>query len=166
MLRTVGWLLLGLAVAVGGYWLGASARTGVVQPIDFGHQKHLAMKLPCSLCHKFYTARQASGRPGVATCAICHAATAPKSPEMAKLRRYIDQKKEIPWRRVYTVPEHVFYSHRTHVVDAKLECAACHGAIERQASVLTKPLKLLSMDTCIDCHRARKVTTDCNACHK
>lgn len=165
-MRIAGWLLLGLAAAVGGYWVSASARTEVVQPIDFSHQKHFTLKLPCNMCHKFFSTRQTSGRPGVATCAICHAALPPRTPEMVKLRRYIEQKKEIPWRRVYTVPDHVFYSHRTHVVDAKLECAACHGAVEKQAKALTKPLKPLSMDACIDCHRARKVTADCNACHK
>ena len=166
MLRTASWILLGLVVAAGGYWLGASAWTEVVQPIDFSHQKHLAMNLPCAMCHKFYTTRQAAGRPGVATCAACHAAMPPKNPETVKLRRYIDQKKEIPWRRVYVAPDHVFYSHRTHVVDAKLECPVCHGAIDKQANALTKPLKPLSMDACMDCHRARKVTNDCNACHK
>ncbi|MBI3126284.1 MAG: hypothetical protein HYZ11_01595 [Candidatus Tectomicrobia bacterium] len=160
------WFIVAVAVMSGAYWLNAGARPAVVQPIDFSHQKHLAIKLPCAMCHRFYAARQSSGRPGVAICAMCHAATAPKSPEMVKLRGFIDQKREIPWQRVYKVPEHVFYSHRTHVVDAKVECAVCHGAVEKQTAALTGPLKPISMDACMSCHRDRKVTNDCNACHK
>jgi len=166
MIRPAGWLLVAVVVAGGVYWLTATAGSSVVQPINFSHQKHAALKLPCSMCHKFYASRLVSGRPGVAICTLCHAAMAPKSPEMVKLRRFIDNKQEIPWKRVYKVPEHVFYSHRAHIVDAKLKCQTCHGEIEKQKNALTRPLRPISMDDCMDCHRARKVTTDCNACHK
>ncbi|MFQ6672703.1 MAG: cytochrome c3 family protein [Candidatus Tectimicrobiota bacterium] len=169
--QIVGWLLAGTVAAVGAYWFSASGEPAVVQPINFNHEEHLSAKrasgpITCNTCHKFYRTRQSSGRPGVAVCASCHTTTKPKSPEMEKLRRFIDRKQEIPWRRVYKLPEHVFYSHRTHVVDAKLPCATCHGPVETQRKALTRPLQRISMAACMDCHRARNVTNDCNACHK
>ena len=164
--RVVGWVFAAVIVAGASFWISWGAESKVVQPINFSHEKHANLKLPCSLCHKFYTTREVSGPPGVATCTLCHAATVPKSPEMVKLRAYIAQKREIPWKRVYKVPDHVFYSHRTHVVDAKLPCATCHGPIEKQAAALTRPLKPITMEGCMECHRSRKVTNDCNACHR
>lgn len=166
VVKNRGWLLAGAVVFVGAIWYSSTVQTQVVQPINFSHDKHVSLKFPCNTCHRFYMTRQTSGRPGVAVCTPCHIGTKPVSPEMLKLRRYIDNKQEIPWRRVYEVPSRVFYSHRTHVVDGKITCEECHGPVGAQKTALTRPLKKITMDGCIACHKERNITTDCNACHK
>ena len=169
--RMSAWVFAAVLVAGGAYWLSSSKGSGEVQPLGFDHEKHLTAKrqsgpITCQTCHRFYSTRLASGRPGVAICADCHATTKPESPEMVKLRRFIDERREIPWKRVYKLPDHVFYSHRTHVVAAKLECETCHGPVGKQNVALVRPLKPILMETCTGCHRAKKVTNDCNACHR
>ena len=93
---------------------------------------------------------------------------------------------EIPWRRVWRLPPHVFFSHRSHVVAAGVKCQTCHGPMETLDRPPGRPLKQLAMSDCIGCHEqwrwpdegvargaelarvptARRVSTDCNACHR
>ena len=42
-------------------------------------------------------------------------------------------------------------------------CAACHGEVCKQ-DALAREVKL-SMMFCVGCHKARKATVKCNACH-
>jgi c(7)-type cytochrome triheme protein len=71
--------------------------------------------------------------------------------------------REIPLKRVYELPEFVFFSHGKHA-GAKVECKSCHGDISQQAVVqLAQPLK---MKWCIDCHKQQKASTSCTLCHE
>jgi len=60
----------------------------------------------------------------------------------------------------------VFYSHRRHVVVAKIPCETCHGAIARTSAPPARPLVKIRMKFCIGCHQRRNVTVDCIACHR
>ncbi len=51
----------------------------------------------------------------------------PGPPLAGRSVRYMDKKREIPWKSVYRVAGHVYHSHRTHAADAKLVCETCHG---------------------------------------
>lgn len=79
---------------------------------------------------------------------------------------YIRNGQSVPWRRLYDVPDDVYYSHRRHVTVAQLECVECHGEIGTSTSPPTGPLNDLTMEFCIDCHEKQNASTDCIACHR
>ena len=86
-------------------------------------------------------------------CMICHATIMTDSPAIKKLAEYAAQKKPVPWVPIYVVPDYVYFSHRTHINKAKLDCEACHGPV-RERDVFTKE-KPTSMAACISCHKEK-----------
>jgi hypothetical protein len=96
-------------------------------------------------------------------CMVCHATIKMESPNIKKLAAYASQKKPVPWVPVYRVPDYVYFSHRTHIKKAKLDCELCHGPV-REREVLTKE-KDTSMQACISCHKEKGAPVDCRTCH-
>ena len=143
--------------------LGVGSKTE--QPISFNHKKHLEQGLECDACHRFYKTEAFSGLPGLNTCIECHKEPVTKSPEEEKIRQFQKKGEVIPWKRVYQEPDHVFFSHRRHVVLGKLQCQACHGNIGQRETPPAKPWVKMTMSWCMDCHKKNKVTNDCLACH-
>ena len=139
----------------------------VKQPIQFNHMLHVEeVGLECTDCHQYVTTEEFAGRPSLETCSGCHEDPLTESTEEALLVKYIQDAEEIPWRRLYRVPAHVYYSHRRHVTVAGLECNRCHGEIGLTSVPPRKPLKKLTMGFCLDCHEVLGASTDCNACHR
>lgn len=140
----------------------------IQQPIAFSHQSHVeGLEIECTVCHQSVMEQEFAGRPTLQVCKECHDEnTYTDSPEEAKLVEYIQSGQELPWNRLYDVPSHVYYSHRRHTAVAQIECAECHGDIGQASSPPERPLKLLTMDFCMDCHEQKGVTTDCNTCHR
>jgi hypothetical protein len=159
--------LIGLAIGVFlfvmliSFGLGSKSE----QPISFNHKKHLEQGLECDACHRFYKTQTFSGIPDLNTCLECHKEPATKSKEEEKIRQFKKKGEEIPWRRIYEEPDHVFFSHRRHVVLGKIPCQACHGKIGQSERPPTKPWVKMTMKWCMDCHAKNKVTNDCLACH-
>ena len=143
--------------------LGVGSKTE--QPIAFNHKKHLDQGLECDACHRFYKTQAFSGLPDLNTCLECHKEPVTKSPEEEKIRQFQKKGEEIPWKRLYREPDHVFFSHRRHVVLGKLRCETCHGDIAQRERPPTKPWVKMTMNWCMDCHTKNKVTNDCLACH-
>jgi invasion protein IalB len=142
-------------------------RANIAQPIAFNHKKHTGdLSLPCTTCHQSVEAQTFAGLPQTETCATCHAAPLTKNPEEEKIRQYASKGEKIPWQRIYRMPGDVFFSHRRHVVLAKVECATCHGKMAEQTTPPSRPLVNQTMAWCINCHQERRVSVDCNACHK
>jgi hypothetical protein len=135
------------------------------QPISFNHKKHLEQGLECDTCHRFYKTQTFSGIPDLNTCLECHKEPVTQSLEEEKIRQFQKKGQEIPWRRIYEEPSHVFFSHRRHVVLGKLQCQTCHGDIGESQKPPSKPWVKMKMKWCIDCHKKNKVTNDCLACH-
>jgi len=135
------------------------------QPISFNHKKHVEQGLECDTCHPFYKTQSFSGLPKIATCLECHKEPITQNPEEEKIRQFEREKKEITWRQVYKEPDHVFYSHRRHVVLGKLECNVCHGDMKESEAPPPKPWVDMNMSWCMECHTRSKVTNDCAACH-
>jgi hypothetical protein len=136
------------------------------QPISFNHQKHVKdLELPCSTCHEFFEKETFSGLPSAEVCASCHLEPQGKSEEEKKLVRLLQRGASLDWKPLFRQPAHVFYSHRRHVMAAKLDCGVCHGGI---AQTREPPLRVrtLRMKDCLDCHRRRGVSMDCTACHR
>lgn len=184
--------LLGIGVAAvvllaWGGW-GLLVEPAVRQPIEFPHKAHLELKerkFECTTCHDRAVKGPVAGRPSTQKCLSCHSGAEAKSPEEKKLRAFSEKGGEIRWQRVWRLPSHVYFSHRTHVVSAQVKCQTCHGPMETLTRPPARPLKKLTMDDCIGCHEqwqwpkekekgtepvkvaaARRVSTDCNACHK
>ena len=181
----VGLGLAAVALLVWGYW-GGWVEPAVKQPIEFPHKAHLELEDPkftCTSCHDRAEKGPVAGRPSTQKCLSCHSGGEAKSEEEKKLQAFGEKGGEIPWRRVWRLPSHVFFSHRTHVVAAKIECQSCHGPMETLARPPARALKKLTMNDCVGCHErwewpkekqielvkvtaVRRVSTDCNTCHR
>lgn len=160
-------LLLAVAmVATGAYALALRERW-LAQPIAFNHRKHVKdVGAACPDCHLHALDGARATIPNVAVCATCHSEPLTDSREEARVVAMIKQRTPIPWRKVYWVPDHVYFSHRRHTTLGQIACPACHGEVGEQVRPLTRPLARLSMNGCTDCHEKAKVTNDCVACHR
>jgi hypothetical protein len=159
--------LIGLAIGVLSLFLVLSLGLGSrgEQPISFNHKKHAEQGSGCDTCHRSFKTQTFSGMPGLATCLECHNEPVTKSPQEEKIRQFQKKGQEIPWRRIYEQPDHVFFSHRRHVVLGKTLCATCHGDIGQSERPPTKSWVKMTMNWCMECHTKNKVTNDCLACH-
>ena len=165
------WVLGALVVAalifVGVFFWATQARSA--QPIRFSHQAH-TRDMKCAACHQYVTQGAAAGTPSLADCMDCHEGTQSKSPEgqreEAKIQAYAKAKREIPWVRITSLAPDTFFSHRRHVAFGRVECATCHGDIAATVALPSRPLVALTMTRCTDCHRERKASLDCLACHR
>ena len=175
--------LIGLALVAlltWGFWWVEPA---VKQPIEYPHKTHVQqLRLQCTSCHQRAEKDAVAGRPPTALCMACHMGGETKSAEVKKIRGFGEKGQEIPWKRVWRLPSHVFFSHRTHVAVAKVTCQTCHGPMETLERPPERALKTVTMSDCIGCHEkwedpnqkgpgvvkvaARRVSTDCNTCHR
>ncbi len=136
------------------------------QPINFSHQIHFSkVGLPCTHCHFTVMKSRAAGIPVVQTCMTCHTVIKKDNPEIIKLTEYWEDKKPVPWKRIYKLPirKYVYFSHKRHVKGG-LECVTCHGHVELMPAI--KQVPQLEMGWCMSCHRAKNTSTDCATCHK
>jgi hypothetical protein len=149
-------------------WAAFGASYTIIQPIKYNHKLHIEnVELICNDCHMYAESMPSATIPNIKVCEECHSEEPmTDSPEEAKLINYIEKGKHIPWQRIYSVPDHVYFSHRRHVLVAELDCSECHGHVEELTEPSAYPLWLPSMDNCIDCHKRLKVTNDCLVCHR
>ncbi len=151
-------ITLGFAV----YW--HDFKKAPEQPIDFSHELHVGqLKFACTLCHQTVERAISASVPPLSKCMECHKAVATDKEEVKKLTQYWENQEPIPWEKVYSVPEHVYFSHKRHI-KAGLDCSNCHGELAAQARV--RKVTTLKMGFCIDCHKARDASRDCYTCHK
>lgn len=136
----------------------------IQQPLTYNHVPHV--DLGCDTCHKGVHTRARAGLPDIGVCVDCHEQAPVKdAAEIAAWNQAVKDK-HIRWRQLTWVRSHVYFSHQRHVELAKLECVTCHGDMAKRTSPPPHPLKPISMDICMDCHRQKKVTDDCARCHK
>ena len=133
------------------------------QPLPFSHKLHTQFLQECQDCHQISSDGWTMSYPPEGKCMTCHETIKADSPAIKKLAEYAAQKKPVPWVRIYEVPDYVYFSHRTHVNKAKLDCETCHGPV-RERDVLTKE-KPTSMPACISCHKEKGAPTGCRTCH-
>ena len=159
-------LLAGLAAVAAAVALSVSA-FAVEQPLAFNHRVHVEdVGAECTDCHLYAHTGVRATIPNWRLCADCHAEPLGESAEEARLVEYIEATDPIPWRKVYWVPDHVYFSHRRHTAIAGIECETCHRNVGEQSKPLTRPLRRVSMDDCMDCHGEGGVSNDCVACHR
>ncbi|ABB32038.1 hypothetical protein GeomeDRAFT_0657 [Geobacter metallireducens RCH3] len=135
-----------------------------VQPIAFSHKLHAGDNgIHCLFCHSYAAKSPAAGIPSMEECRACHLFISPNTPEIKKLMKYWEKREPIPWVKVYSLPDFVYFPHMMHV-RAKLSCAACHGEVAAMERITrTASLK---MGWCLNCHHQHKASIDCWTCHK
>ena len=139
----------------------------VPQPIAFNHRKHTEdLELECEFCHPYVREGAHAGLPDAETCSVCHAEVQGTSAEAARVTALLESGDPLRFNKLFRLPTHVFYTHRRHVGLGELDCRTCHGAIAETERPPPRPLVRISMDFCLDCHRRRGLTTDCDACHR
>ena len=139
----------------------------ISQPIAFNHRKHVQeLEIPCNQCHQYYERGEHSGLPTLSICTGCHEDAQTESLEEKKLTKLAGEGRDDVFRKLFRMPDHVFYSHRRHAVIAKIDCATCHGAIAATQAPPGKPLVRITMDFCIECHRRSGASVDCTRCHR
>lgn len=155
-----------MALAVAGVTV-ATARRPAAQPIAFNHRLHVEqVELACTDCHLHATSGARATIPNVTVCGDCHAEALTDSPEEARVVAHVKAGTPIPWRKVYWVPDHVFFSHRRHTAIAGIECATCHGGVAQREVPLTRRLVPVTMDRCMECHARTGASNDCILCHR
>jgi hypothetical protein len=133
------------------------------QPIPFSHRAHLAKGLVCKGCHPVPEPGDFATIPETSTCMGCHRTEKKESAAIQRLAALHEQNKAVEWRRVYRLPNYVFFSHKEHIGKAAVTCETCHGPV-RERDALRKE-KDISMAACMDCHRTRGASLACNFCH-
>ena len=136
------------------------------QPVAYNHKKHIDLGLECAFCHNgIAEGKVRAGFPPLEVCASCHSSE-DVNPRTKTVGEYVSNNKPIPWKKIYNVPGHVYFSHRRHAGLAKLDCAVCHGDMSKTESPVTRQAVKISMDRCTSCHEQMKITNDCLACHR
>ncbi len=152
-------------VGIAGYFWYQNKKTPE-QPINFSHQIHISkVGLQCTFCHTTVEKSRFAGIPPVQKCMSCHQSVATDRPEIKKLTKYWEEKKPIPWKRVYAIPvrKYVYFSHKRHI-KAGLDCAKCHGEVKVMPVI--KRVRKIQMGWCVSCHHEYNAPTDCATCHK
>jgi Zn finger protein HypA/HybF involved in hydrogenase expression len=140
-------------------------RVSVDQPIGFNHIRHEeAAHLNCTFCHRYVERHRSAGIPNIDLCRACHSTDAiSKRPEALKVVKYVQEGREIPWRRMYELPKFVVFPHWIHVQNS-IDCSICHGLTGEKE----RPVKMVDrnyMAWCMDCHKRRGADIDCYTCH-
>jgi len=134
-----------------------------VQPIAYSHKLHAGdNKIPCQYCHTFARRSEMAGVPSVEKCMNCHEFLGANKPEAQKLNDYYDNDKPIEWKRVFDLPDHVWFNHKRHIRKG-VKCQKCHGPIETMEVVYKS--NDFKMNFCLSCHQENGAPTDCWTCH-
>jgi len=134
-----------------------------VQPIPFSHKVHSGLGIKCLDCHPIREPGYQAGYPKETTCMGCHASIKKDSEAIRKLEEFARSRKPVPWVKVYHVPDYVWFSHASHVQDAKIACETCHGAVAA-SEVIAKEAST-SMHSCMQCHAKHGASNACDSCH-
>jgi hypothetical protein len=135
-----------------------------LQPLAFSHKLHAGVNgIHCLFCHRDAPRSSLAGIPAVSDCLACHKFIAPDKAEIKKLLAYQEKKEPIPWVRVHSVPDHVYFPHMMHV-RARIDCSVCHGEVASMERITR--IASLKMGWCLNCHRQHKASIDCWTCHK
>ncbi len=189
----IGGLVIVLAVIVtlfqSLYSIGVIDNYQPSQPIAFPHDMHTGVNgIDCKYCHNSVTKSRTAGLPTVNVCMNCHKQINGRTPvqqeKIAKIYeaagwspegagKYTGETKPITWNKVHVLPDHVYFSHKQHVVVGGVDCKQCHGDMTKMTETakvqpveelnkvegnipLTK--RTLTMGWCIECHKEKEVS--------
>jgi hypothetical protein len=161
----VGGIALLFAAMLYLYYIFPGQGIGPQQPIYFSHRVHAGVKeINCRFCHPYVERSPHAGLPAMQKCFFCHQYIIPNHPQILKEKEHYDQKKPVPWLRIYWVPDFVYFNHIPHIKWAGLDCSQCHGEVQYMDRL--RPVNF-KMGFCVGCHRQRNAQLDCwLACHR
>ncbi len=154
------------------------------QPIAFSHKRHAGeLQIPCLYCHSGAEEGAHATIPDLATCMNCHEQVRPVTaegklhPGVAKLLDHWDRREPIKWNKVHDLADFVYFDHSRHL-RAGLECADCHGQVEKHDRMRRE--HSLKMSWCLGCHKqdrqpgqktafpgqTTRAPIFCNTCHR
>lgn len=124
----------------------------VNQPVPFSHKHHVDDDgLDCRYCHTTVETSAFAGMPPISTCMTCHSQLFTDAPMLKPLRDSWNSGVPLHWNRVYQLPDFVYFNHSIHIAKG-VGCVSCHGRVDQMP--LTRRVASLSMQWCLDCHRA------------
>ncbi len=146
--------------------LGAPGEPAPADEIAFSHKAHAGdCRIPCLACHVYATTSPVAGIPSGRKCMGCHKFVAKEKPGVRILAARVKAEQPLRWRRVFTLPDFIYFSHRAHLRSkAKLECKDCHGDIA--AEKVVRQETPFTMGRCLTCHEQKKAPRDCTTCHR
>ncbi|MGZ3774370.1 MAG: cytochrome c3 family protein [Pseudobdellovibrionaceae bacterium] len=122
----------------------------VDQPIPFSHLHHVSgLGIDCRYCHTTVETQAVASIPSAETCMHCHTQIWKNSPLLQLVRDSYNEGKPIKWKRVYDLPDYVYFDHSIHISKG-IGCFSCHSAIETMP--MTRLSQPLTMKWCLDCH--------------
>ena len=134
------------------------------QPIKYSHKLHAGdLKIDCRYCHIGSDKSRHAMVPSADICMNCHISILTERPEIKKLTSYYSKNIPIPWKRIHKTPDFVYFNHSVHV-NKGLDCVECHGDLRKM--VVVKQEKLITMGSCLDCHRTISEDVNVAGAHK
>ncbi len=142
------------------------AQAAEPQTIPFRHDRHVKNGVQCVFCHSGVLRGPAADLPPLALCAGCHRAITTQNDQTKQVVAAYDKRETVSWKRVYNLPDYVYFSHLPHVVTARVDCSSCHGDVGTMQ--LARGVRPMRMGFCLNCHRQQpnKLLRDCDTCHK
>jgi hypothetical protein len=157
------WMVAAAASAQTSTPAAISSKAAPTQPIPFNHKVHAAAGLTCLGCHAIAAPGDLAGLPATTFCMGCHETVKKDSPVIQSLKTFANERKSIPWVRVYKLPGFVYFSHQVHYKQARIECAVCHGPVAERNIIAQE--KSTAMVDCMKCHDQYKAPNGCDLCH-
>jgi len=154
--------IVGLFVGFNGFRQYEASQ--LVQPYSFNHAAHRVMA--CVRCHEGAVEGVMATLPPLSTCLKCHSSSplADQSALTAWAKAVSDR--GFQWKKLTSVPDYVYFSHRRHTKMGKIDCKKCHSDMQDLTGPPPLPLIRIQMSLCTDCHSEREVSDDCTRCHK
>jgi hypothetical protein len=156
-------LILGIAI-VCGFNFYRMRKIGPLQPIPFSHRVHVHVKkISCFMCHPEAMDTNRAGIPPLQTCMLCHSRIIVTYPWIRKLREHYFQGRPVLWKKVYSLPDFVYFEHSMHIRKS-IDCGHCHGDVPLMDRIVKQ--QDFTMGFCINCHKKYKASHDCFTCHR
>lgn len=130
-----------------------ATEVGVIleQPVPFSHAHHVrGLGIDCRYCHDTVETEAFAGMPATEVCYGCHSQIWSSSPILEPVRESQRENRPIAWRRVYDLPDFVYFHHGIHV-QSGIGCSSCHGRVDLMP--ILWQAEPLQMEWCLGCHR-------------
>jgi len=145
---------------------GCNSKAEIKQPVAYNHALHIEeVGLDCTDCHTGVETEIKAYLPSIELCEDCHSEMQGESAQEALVVTAVEEGREIGWLPIYSLEDHIFFSHRRHVNSGQIPCSTCHGAVEELEIPPVKPIIPISMEKCMKCHDNKSISNDCLTCH-
>ncbi|ADJ28059.1 cytochrome c3 family protein [Nitrosococcus watsonii] len=130
----------------------AAVGAAIEQPVPFSHKHHVSDDgIDCRYCHTAVEKSSFAGIPSTEICMTCHSQLFTDAEVLAPVRASFRKKEPLRWKRINDLPDFVYFNHSIHIHKG-IGCVSCHGPVDEMP--LTWRAKPLTMQWCLDCHRA------------